>query len=351
MIEQPTSRAEPAPGQPADDLWRKEIHSRIAGYRQRRARRVAGASSMRFSFPPTAPQESAPAADLGAVGELTTAGDAFGPVLALAAEPAPALQAPPESSDSAALPAPQSEPEFVAEVAEAEDIWLAPDEAPEPDPPPAPPRPARPRGKRKIIAFPRQPSLVSQVYHYLADPIVPDQPRILDVPEELELFPAAPLLDGLHLPASHEVTTPAEHIELPFQAVNISRRLCAGLVDCALVAAGATIFGAVSYRLLPKMAAGKPVLLAAGAVLGLFWAVYQYVFTLYRCATPGMLALHLRLRTFKGERLSWRHRRSRVFGLYFSTASLMMGLLWGLVDVDGLCWHDRVSRTYLSERE
>ena len=27
----------------------------------------------------------------------------------------------------------------------------------------------------------------------------------------------------------------------------------------------------------------------------------------------------------------------------------MMGLLWSLVDVDALCWHDRISHTYLTK--
>ena len=25
-----------------------------------------------------------------------------------------------------------------------------------------------------------------------------------------------------------------------------------------------------------------------------------------------------------------------------------MGLLWAFVDIDALCWHDRISRTYLA---
>jgi len=61
--------------------------------------------------------------------------------------------------------------------------------------------------------------------------------------------------------------------------------------------------------------------------------------------------LHLRLSTFKGGLPNWRYRRSRVFGLYFSAASLAMGLLWALVDVDTLCWHDRISRTYLTRQD
>jgi uncharacterized RDD family membrane protein YckC len=177
--------------------------------------------------------------------------------------------------------------------------------------------------------------------------------RILDVPEELEAFPTARLLDGLQSLSSAQqaAVTPADHIELPFQAVHISQRLYAGLIDCAIVAAAAGVFGAVSYKMLPKLTLIKPVLLAAAALLVLLWAVYQYVFAMYGGATPGMRMLRIRLRTFKGGNLSWRHRRSRVIGLYFSTASLMMGLFWALVDVDALCWHDRISRTYLTKRE
>jgi uncharacterized RDD family membrane protein YckC len=187
----------------------------------------------------------------------------------------------------------------------------------------------------------------------LADPVVPEQLRILDVPEELEAFPTTRLLDGLQSLSSAQqaAVAPADHIELPFQAVYLSQRLYAGLIDCAIVAAAAVVFAAVSYKMLPKLTLTKPVLLAAAAVLVLLWSVYQYVFAMYGGATPGMRMLRLRLRTFQGGNLSWRHRRSRVIGLYFSTASLMMGLFWALVDVDALCWHDRISRTYLTKRE
>ena len=72
---------------------------------------------------------------------------------------------------------------------------------------------------------------------------------------------------------------------------------------------------------------------------------------MYAGTTAGMQVTKIRLSTFKGEAPNRRHRRSRVLGLYFSTASLMMGLLWSLVDVDALCWHDRISHTYLTRRE
>src|SRR5271165_4154082 len=40
-------------GQPSKDTWRKEVHSRVARFRTRRGRRIEGAFSMRFPFPPT----------------------------------------------------------------------------------------------------------------------------------------------------------------------------------------------------------------------------------------------------------------------------------------------------------
>ena len=102
--------------------------------------------------------------------------------------------------------------------------------------------------------------------------------------------------------------------------------------------------------MLPRPPLTKPLLLDAAAVPMLLWAVYQYVFTMYGGARPACGVAHppahLQRRT-----PNWRHRRSRVIGLYFSTASLMMGLLWALVDVDALCWHDRISRTYLTKQE
>ncbi len=64
-----------------------------------------------------------------------------------------------------------------------------------------------------------------------------------------------------------------------------------------------------------------------------------------------MRVAKIRLSTFKGKSPSRRERRNRVIALYFSTASVLMGLLWAFVDVDALCWHDRISRTYLTPRE
>ncbi len=82
------------------------------------------------------------------------------------------------------------------------------------------------------------------------------------------------------------------------------------------------------------------------AVSVLLWASYQYLFLVYRGCTPGMTATRVCLRTFKGRPLEFRQRQLRVAGLYLSVLSLGMGLLWYFVDVESLCWHDRISQTF-----
>ncbi len=79
------------------------------------------------------------------------------------------------------------------------------------------------------------------------------------------------------------------------------QRLYAGLVDCALVAAATAVFGAVGYKMLPKLVFTKPLVLTAAVVPVLLWAVYQYLLTFMPGATAGMRVAKIRLSTFKGN--------------------------------------------------
>ncbi len=317
----------------ADGLWRNEVQARVAGYRKSRGRRIEGAFSMRFPFPP-------PEAPISSVETEATisesAENAVGEPVSENLAPSSRLA----DANDAAIESPHTSGEIVAHAVEANDTSLEQDSE-------LPPLPA-PRRRRKVIAFPRP--IVAEPSHYQEEPVIPEQPRILDVAEELANFPTTPLLDGLQF-SSHQQPTaaaPADHVELPFQAVAVGQRLYAGLVDCTLVAASAAVCIAASYKLLPKLPLTKPLLLTLAAAPVLLWAIYEYLFIMYGGRTVGMRMAGIRLCSFKGGTPLWRQRRSRVIGLYFSTASLMMGLLWALVDVDMLCWHDRISRTYLT---
>jgi len=338
---------------PAAELWRSEVQSRLAGYKKRRGRRVEGAFSMRFPFPGGEIAESA---------ELAIAIPAIAePVI----EPCEAIpdeelileteaefsqvSAPSQIGSTEIAEGEPAEKENAA--AEAVDLVLEP--APEPEPEPFVDTVPRPRPKRKVIAFPRHLSVAPETFYRLADPVTSESPRILDVPEELEAIPTTPFLDGLQLDRLNpaDEARDREHVELQFRAVRVSQRVFAGAVDVAVVGVGLVVFAAVAFQVLGKPPLAKPLILGLAVAAGLLWIVYQYLFVVYAGKTLGMMAARVRLRTFKGKTPNLRQRRHRVLGFYLSALSLGMGLMWVFVDVDALCWHDRLSRTYLADRQ
>jgi RDD family len=350
MTDQQTVRSETSENlpQPITDIWRKEIHARVAGYRTRRGRRAEGAYSMRFPFPPEpdiagAPEDSNNQEQLPDVSMASAAPTSVIEVVSSeVGELAPDLTA--AAPEVLSAESPQERP--------IEPEPLLAREAPMGSEPLAV-RLSRPRPQRKVIAFPRQPQAAPEMLHRLADPVLPEQPRILDVPEELEALPTTPFLDGLQFGPTTQpvIATHADNIELPFRAVGRVRRLYAASMDCVLVGAGTAVFAAVGYKMLPKLIFSKPVVLTAGALPLLLWAIYQYLLLVYGGTTAGMRVAKIRLSTFKEKSPRRCERRHRVLALYFSTASFVMGLLWAFVDVDALCWHDRISRTYLTDRD
>jgi uncharacterized RDD family membrane protein YckC len=67
----------------------------------------------------------------------------------------------------------------------------------------------------------------------------------------------------------------------------------------------------------------------------------------YTGTTPGLRAARLRLAGFDGSPVPRRLRRWRVLASYLSALSLGLGYLWSVLDEDGLCWHDRITRTHI----
>ena len=303
------------------DIWRNEIQARVAGYRTRRGRRIEGAYSMRFPFPPPGQDEAASAS----VAPETDAsnGEQFADAATAIVEKTSTTEvANTETCDLEVSVA--TEPEVSPVEMPAPSELLAenarpalPEEPVEVDREPLAPSPPRPRPKRKVIAFPRQ-AVSMREMHHLADPVLLEQPRILDVPEELEALPTTPFLDGLQFgPATQPVAAAhADNVELPFRAAGRAHRLYAGVVDCLLVAAATMVFGAVGYKMLPKVTITKPLLMTAATLPILLWAVYQYVLLVYGGGTAGMRIAKIRVSTFKGTAPSRRQRRHRALALF-----------------------------------
>jgi hypothetical protein len=70
----------------------------------------------------------------------------------------------------------------------------------------------------------------------------------------------------------------------------------------------------------------------------------------YSGTTPGLLLARLELTRFDGAPVNRRLRRWRVLASFLSAVSLGMGYLWVFLDEDALCWHDRITHTYLAPK-
>ena len=197
----------------------------------------------------------------------------------------------------------------------------------------------------KVIEFPR--SAAVPVYHCneLAEPIF-ERPRIVEAPE---ILPPPPALGGMLLEATRdrEPDRRASADLIPSSA-SLPRRMLAGLLDGLVLAAALAGFGAIFVWVNPQ----RPPIPVLGTgvfvVAVLLWAAYEFLFMVYTGSTPGLRLARLRLVRFDGASAQRRVRRWRVLASYLSAFSLGLGYLWSILDEDGLCWHDRITRTHFS---
>jgi uncharacterized RDD family membrane protein YckC len=299
--------------QPDPDAWRGELSERLNRYRARRKMR-----------PPRYPSLS-----------LT-----FGPVHSPAAAPEPQTPArhPYEVVSDHALAL--NDMRIGAPV---EDTFSEPAEM---QPASVPTAVSVPHTTAKIIEFPR---------FAWAPPTPPDDqlagpvgnvPRILDVPE---MAPPPPALGGILIePAERQELERRPGIDIPLQSASLSRRLAASAIDWVIVGSASVVFALIFWKFstirpprvtLAAMAVGVPMAL---------WFAYHYLMIVYGASTPGLRMAGLQLSRFDGSMPNRRTRRSRILASLLSAVSLGMGYAWVFLDEDVLCWHDRITHTYLA---
>jgi uncharacterized RDD family membrane protein YckC len=181
----------------------------------------------------------------------------------------------------------------------------------------------------------------------LADPVV-DRPRILDVPD---VIPSPPALGGITIePAQQPELEKRPGIDFPLRTAAIERRVLSAIIDGLVIASAGGVFAFIFWKL-TGICPPPVTIVAAAAGLGfLLWTVYQYILVVYAGTTPGLRLAGLELLRFDEARPSRRLRRWRVLASFLSSVSLCMGYLWVFLDEDSLCWHDRITRTYLAPR-
>jgi len=197
----------------------------------------------------------------------------------------------------------------------------------------------------KILEFPR--SAASPVVDELAGPVVV-QPRILEVPEVL---PPPPALGGILIePAEEPGTERRPGFELPLQAARLSRRVLAGAIDALVVFAGFALFAYGFFRITATVPPGRLAATSSLVLMVVFWFGYQYLLLAHSGTTIGLRLAKLELKRFDGSRVPLGLRRWRVLASALSGSALFLGYAWCFLDEDELCWHDRITHTYMAPK-
>jgi uncharacterized RDD family membrane protein YckC len=203
-----------------------------------------------------------------------------------------------------------------------------------------------PASSAKIIEFPRSWAPPARPVDELAEPVM-TSPRILEVPE---FVPPPPALGGITIePGERAEIERRPGIDFPLQSVP-SRRFAAAAIDGVIIAAACVLFGWIFWKLTGLRPPRLQILEISASLAGALWAAYQYLLIVHSGRTPGLYLARLELARFDGRAANRRLRRWRVLASFLSAVSLGMGYAWVFLDEDALCWHDRITHTYLAPK-
>jgi len=204
--------------------------------------------------------------------------------------------------------------------------------------------PEEPELFTNVIEFPRSAAVPAYHANELAEPIF-ERPRIVEAPEVL---PPPPALGGILMEsARNQELERRAAADLVLSCASLPRRMLAGMLDTLILVAALAGFGGMFVWLNPQRPPLPVLAMSVTIVAVLLWAAYEFLFMVYTGSTPGLRLARLQLVRFDGSPVPRRVRRWRVLASYLSAFSLALGYLWSVLDEDGLCWHDRITRTHL----
>lgn len=307
-----TARSELGSAQQEGTAWRDELSAKLNRYRARRKAPPPRYPSLKLPFGPLESSARATAPEAPVFESIANHALALDEV-----QPAPHVQEPfiPEMSVESASPGRKETSHVGAKIIEFPRFaW---------GPPPPPP-------------------------DQLAEPVM-DRLRILEVPE---VAPPPPALGGILIePAQKKEFEKRPGIDIPLQSAPLRLRLVASLIDGIIIVVASVLFGFIFWKITSIRPPQLQIIVLAGGITCLMWAAYQYLLIVYSGTTPGLRAARLELTRFDGSPARRSLRRWRVLASYLSFASLGMGYAWLFLDEDALCWHDRITHTYLAPRK
>jgi hypothetical protein len=306
--------------------WRQEVAVRLNRYQSRRKPSPPRYPSLRLRFEPDdAPRVSGePVCPQRPGSNQALALDAFSATGPARFEPASFPESHMTAEPASAAPLSEQAEQFSSRATQADHPVTA-----------------------RIIEFPRAWIPPTPALDELAEPVI-TQPRILEAPE---VVPPAPALGGITIdPMQRPEVEKRPGIDIPLQAAPLGRRVLSALLDDGIIAVACALFGYIFWKLTAIRPPRLQIVEIAGGLAGVFWGGYQYLLVVYAGTTPGLRLARLELTRFDGRPAGRRLRRWRVLASFLSAISLGMGYAWVFLDEDSLCWHDRITRTYLAPK-
>lgn len=148
--------------------------------------------------------------------------------------------------------------------------------------------------------------------------------------------------------AAHERARPQTAL---VPVASLAERLRASAIDAIFLVITCAGFAGLFRSLGGEIAISKMDALVCAAVIYLFYALYQCLFTTLAGATPGMQLRGLSIVRLDGTLPDTAQLLWRSFGYLLSGATLSFGFFWALWDEDRFTWQDRISQTYVTAVE
>ncbi|MBV9759225.1 MAG: RDD family protein [Acidobacteriaceae bacterium] len=123
-------------------------------------------------------------------------------------------------------------------------------------------------------------------------------------------------------------------------------RLQAGAMDGLLMVIGCGLALGLFRILGGEFALDKRIAVFVALAIVTVPLFYKLLWTVAGRDTFGTRAAGLQLVDFDGNRPSQAQRYQRLCGTVLSFLAAGMGMIWALVDEDGLTWHDHISSTF-----
>jgi uncharacterized RDD family membrane protein YckC len=163
---------------------------------------------------------------------------------------------------------------------------------------------------------------------------------------ELDEEPLEELVSPAPAAAVIEKAEPAP-VAMPVQTAAVNRRLLAALVDFSLITGSFLASAMVASANGMTLHSMKVAELGSAIALPIVGVLYLAFFFTFAKVTPGMKYASLEICTYAGDKSTRFQRLSRIPALLLSLAPIGLGAAWAIFDEQHLCWHDRLSGTYI----